>query len=143
MRKNRLNPLVRTFTACGVFLLSLTVLTAMGAAKETTTGMDEMRIERAVSRLQLNTYQKDAVARIMEDFIASTEAVLDNYNVDLENARPPLGDLNDLRSDMKQNFVELEQQMTRLLSPEQMQEFRKIQREQIQERRALLQLITN
>lgn len=102
-----------------------------------------MGIERAVSRLHLDTDQKDAIARIMTDFIASTDAVLYKYNVDPENGHPPLSDLNDLRSDMKQSFVELERQMTRLLSAEQMREFRKIQNEQIQERRALLQLISN
>ncbi|MEX3007866.1 hypothetical protein [Hoeflea sp. TYP-13] len=125
----------------GGFYLLLLVLYATAAPAQNLSNIDGKpgaeRIQELVVRLQLSDEQRTAIQPIMEEFVVSTRAVLEKHGVDPKSGnRPPLRVLLAMRGDMEKNRTRMEGQMSAVLSPGQMDEFRKIQKEQREERRA-------
>ena len=116
---------LRTASAGGIFLLSFTLLTAFAQA-QTKPGLVEQgaAVQRAATELQLSSEQEAAFVLIVGDFRDAVEATMEKYNYDPEEGRPPLRFSMAIRSDMKRNVAQMEQQLSAVLTPQQMQKFK-------------------
>ena len=117
--------------SAGVLFFMLSGLAAADTGK--TPGADGARIAEVAQRLKLSEDQKQPFQRTMLAFRSSVLETLDRHGVDPEaGQRPSLTVMFRLRSDMKRNKAQMEQRLATFLTPQQMQEFSRIQEERRQ-----------
>lgn len=133
MKPNLSRPLLRAFSAGGLFLLSLTVMTTLAEAQMPTAGPpDRTEIINVAGQLDLNATQQNAFVRIVDDFQMSVETTLEHYGVDPRESRPPPTVLVALRSDLQKSLSQMDAELSAILTTDQMREFRRIRRGRMQ-----------
>lgn len=131
MKPNLSRPLIRAFSAGGLFLLSLTVVTTQAEAQ---VPPDRSEIKQVAGQLNLDSAQQDAFVRIVDDFQMSVETTLEHYGVDPMVSRPPPTVLVALRSDLKKSLSQMDAELAAVLTADQMRAFKRIRRDRMQTR---------
>ncbi|WP_136660438.1 hypothetical protein [Nitratireductor sp. XY-223] len=127
----------------GGFYLFLLVLYATAAPAQGMSIGDEQqlqeRVQEMAEKLQLTEDQRQALIPIMQDYGLATKAMLEKHDVDLEpGERPSRRKMMAMRGDVQKNRSAFEQQLATVLSPQQMDEFHRLQKEQREAMRARL-----
>jgi hypothetical protein len=131
MNRNQPRSFLRLFSTCGVFLLSMALLTTLAEAQTRPGGPpDGPGIEQVATKLQLSAEQQGAFVEIMGDFRTSMEALMEKYGVDPTEGRPPLRVMMAMRAGMQKNVAQMEKQLQTVLSAEQMDNFKQLQQQQ-------------
>lgn len=135
MNSNLSRPFLRAFSAGGVFLLSLTVMTTLAEAQMPLAGPpDRSEIVQVAGQLSLNAGQQDAFVRIVDAFQMEMETTLQHYGVDPMESRPPPTVLVALRSDLQKSLRQMDTELAAVLTTDQMQEFKRIRRDRMRMR---------
>ena len=124
---------------CLVLLVLYSTAAPAQSRLDMSEGFSQERIERMAQQLDLTEDQRKALLPIMQRYGQETRAMLESYGVDLEaGERPPVRKLIAMRADAKKNRAAFEQGVAGVLTPAQMEEFRKLQDEQRADMRARL-----
>ncbi|WP_419913673.1 hypothetical protein [Hoeflea sp.] len=129
----------------GGFYLFLLVLYATAAPAQDSAVPDRVaaaeQIRAMADELDLTDDQRQAVIPILQQYGQATKAILEKHGVDpASGKRPPLRKMMAIRGDMEKNRTSLDQQLAAVLSPTQMDTFRKLQKQQ---REAIRARMTN
>ncbi|MCY6381741.1 Spy/CpxP family protein refolding chaperone [Hoeflea prorocentri] len=104
-------------------------------------GFSQERIVMMAQELDLTEDQRKALLPIMQRYGEETRAMLENHGVDLKaGERPPVRKLMAMRSDAKKNRAAFEKDVAGVLSPVQMEEFKKLQDNRRADMRARLRV---
>lgn len=126
-------PFLRAFSAGGVFLLSLTVMTTLAEAQMLPGGQpDRTEIKQVAVQLHLSGAQQDAFVRIVDEFQMSVEAVFEKYGVDPLESRPRPTVRVALRSDLQKSLTQMDEELAVILSSDQLRAFEQIRRQRMQ-----------
>ena len=122
------------------FYLFLLVLYATAAPAQTMTppqGAASAQMEELAARLELSGQQREALRPILLDHVESMRAVMEKYGIDpASGERPSLTVMFAVRRDMKSNRDAFDARVAEVLSPAQMDSFKKIRDEQRKAMRA-------
>ncbi|MDA4844901.1 Spy/CpxP family protein refolding chaperone [Hoeflea poritis] len=97
------------------------------------------QIRAMADQLNLSDQQRQALIPILQQHGQATKAILEKHGIDpASGERPPLRKMLSVRGDMKKNRAAFEKQVAAILSPAQMDTFKRLQEQQRQALRARL-----